>query len=167
MLKSNHGLSGVPAVLQPLREEIGLAGEAWAALGPAWQALASLWLCAEACVSKSGWTDLTFNEIHKSAIPNEWKEWMNAKLMKIDAKQPADTFRKVLTDYLSGLPSTALKVGGTVMTQVWCRPGKTGIIGLLLCLYWQAEYSGAGRDWKANVQRIECIFNAILAQPNR
>ena len=166
MLKSNHGLSGVPAVLQPLCEEIGLAGEAWAALGPAWQALASLWLRAEACVSKSGWTDLTFNEIRKSAIPNEWKEWMNAKLMKIDVKRPADTFGKVLTDYLSGLPSTALKVGGTVMTQVWCRPGKTGIIGLLLCLYWQAEYSGAGRDWKANVQCVECIFNAILAQPN-
>ena len=67
MLRSNHRLSGVPAVLQPLHEEIGLAGEAWATLGPAWQALASMWLCAEACVSKSGQTDLTFNEIRKSA----------------------------------------------------------------------------------------------------
>ena len=91
---------------------------------------------------------------------------MNAKLMKIDAKWPADTFGKVLTDYLSRLPSTALKVGGTVMTQVWCQPGKTGIIGLLLCLYWQVEYLGTGCDWKANVQRVECIFNAILAQPD-
>ena len=44
-------------------------------------------------------------------------------------------------------------------------PGKTGILGLLLCLYWQAEYSGGGNDWKANIKRVESIFSAILAEP--
>lgn len=115
---------------------------------------------------KSGRVDLTFNEIRKSSIPDEWKEWINAKLMKVDAKRPAESFGQSLTDYLSGLPSTALDIGGTVMTQIWCRPGKTGIFGLILCLYWQAEYSGAGVEWKANMERVERIFNAILAEPD-
>ena len=53
----------------------------------------------------------------------------------------------------------------TVMSEVWAHPGKTGVIGLLLCLYWQAEYSGAGNDWNDNVKCIDSIFDAILAIP--
>jgi hypothetical protein len=51
------------------------------------------------------------------------------------------------------------------MSEMWTHPGKTGIIGLLLCLYWQAEYSGGGKDWELNMDRVKCIFNAILAIP--
>ena len=51
------------------------------------------------------------------------------------------------------------------MSEVWARPGKTGVIDLLLCLYWQAEYSGAGNDWNDNVKCIDSIFDAILAIP--
>jgi len=90
---------------------------------------------------------------------------MNAKLMKTDAKRPSDTFGKVFTDYLNGLLSTTSNIGGTAMAAIWCHPGKTGILGLLLCLYWQAEYSGGGNDWKANIKRVESIFSAILAEP--
>ena len=90
---------------------------------------------------------------------------MNAKLMKTDAKRPSDTFGKVFTDYLNGLLSTTSNIGGTAMAAIWCRPGKTGILGLLLCLYWQVEYSGGGNDWKANIKRVESIFSAILAEP--
>ena len=50
-------------------------------------------------------------------------------------------------------------------TEVWARPGKTGVIGLLLCLYWQAEYSGAGNDWNDNIKCINSIFDAIPAIP--
>ena len=85
--------------------------------------------------------------------------------MKTDMKPPSDTFGKVLTDYLNGLPSTASDIGGTVMAAIWCRPGKTSILGLLLCLYWQAEYSGGGKDLQANMKHVEGIFNAILAEP--
>ena len=130
-----------------------------------WHSLAALWLRAESALSKSGRTDLSFTEIRKASIPEEWQEWMNAKLMKTDAKLPSDMFGKVLTDYLNGLPSTTSDIGGTVMAAIWCRPGKTGILGLLLCLYWQAEYSGGGKDWQANMKRVEGIFNAILAEP--
>ena len=91
---------------------------------------------------------------------------MNAKLMSIDAKCPAEPFRKAFTGYLKGLPSSTMKNNGTVMTEIWCRPGKTGIIGLLLCLNWQAVYSGAGNDWKQNMKRVEGILNAISAEPN-
>ena len=163
---SQPGLGGVPAALHHLREEVGLAGEGWESLGAEWQDLAALWLRTETALSKSGRIDLTFTEIRKSSIPEEWKEWMNAKVMRIDAKRPADSFGQVFTGYLNGLPSTAFDIGGTVMTEIWCRPGKTGILGLLLCLYWQAEYSGGGNAWKSNIKRIEGIFNAILAEPD-
>ena len=65
---------------------------------------------------------------------------MYVKIMKINAKPPSEAFGKTFTNYLS-------------------------ILGLLLCLYWQVEYSGAGIDWKANIQCIEEIFNAILVLP--
>jgi hypothetical protein len=137
----------------------------WESLGAEWQALAALWLRAETALFKAGRTDLSFTEIQKASIPDEWKEWMNAKLLKTDAKRPAESFGQVFTNYLNGLPSTVMDIGGTVMTEIWCRQGRTGILGLLLCLYWQAEYSGGGKSWKANMKRVEGIFNAILAIP--
>ena len=115
--------------------------------------------------SKSGHTNLSFTEIRKASISEELQEWMNVKLMKTDMKLPSDKFGKVLTGYLNGLPSTTSDIGGMVMVAIWCRPGKTGILGLLLCLYWQAEYSGGGKDWQANMKRVEGIFNAILTEP--
>jgi hypothetical protein len=117
-------------------------------------------------LSKSGHTKLSFNEIRKSSIPEDWKEWMYSKLMKTDAKHPAESFGHVITNYLNRLPSTTLTIGGTVMTEIWCRPGKTGILGLILCLYWQAEHSGAGNNWMKNMKCVEGIFNAILADPD-
>jgi hypothetical protein len=135
-------------------------------LGPEWQALAALWLRTEACASKSGRTDLTIDEIQASSIPKEWKEWMTAKIMKTNANAPSPLFGRALTGYLTKLPPSVFKAGGTVMTQEWCRPGKTGTIGLLLCLHWQAERSGTGSAWKANVKRVERIFNAILEHPD-
>jgi hypothetical protein len=134
-------------------------------LGAQWHSLAALWLRAESALSKSGRTDLSFTQIRKASIPEEWKEWMNAKLMNIDAKRPSDKFGKVFTDYLNGLPLAPSEISGAVMAAVWCRPGKTGILGLLLCLYWQAEYSGSGNDWQANMKHVEGIFSAILAEP--
>jgi hypothetical protein len=119
-----------------------------------WRSLAALWLRAESALSKSGRTDLSFTQIHKASLPEEWKEWRNAKLMKTDAKHPSDKFGKVFTNYLNGLPSTLSDVGGAIMAAVWCRPGKTGILGLLLCLYWQAY-----------MKPVEGIFSAILAEP--
>jgi hypothetical protein len=133
-------------------------------MGVQWKALAALWLRTEILLTKSGRTDLSFTQVHKSSIPEEWKEWMNAKLMSVDARPPAASFGKVFTNYLMGLPSSTMEKKGTVMTEIWCRPGKTGIIGLLLCLYWQAEFSGAGNDWKMNMKRVEDIFNAISAE---
>ncbi|KIM87690.1 hypothetical protein PILCRDRAFT_4104 [Piloderma croceum F 1598] len=162
--KRSQGLSGVPPSLQHFRQEVGLSGPAWESMGVQWKALAALWLRTEILLAKSGRTDLSFTQVHKSSIAEEWKEWMNAKLMSVDARPPAASFGKVFTNYLMGLPSSTMEKKGTVMTEIWCRPGKTGIIGLLLCLYWQAEFSGAGNDWKMNMKRVEDIFNAISAE---
>ena len=159
------GLSSVPSTLQPLCEEAGLAGAALVSLGPQWQALAALWLHTEAILSKGAQSDLSLDEIHSSDIPDAWKDWMNAKHLKADTQTPLDTFGQVLTDYLAGLPSSTGKVGGSIMKQVWCWPGKTGIFDLLLCLYWQVEYAGARNDWDKNLKCVENIFNAILSDP--
>jgi hypothetical protein len=155
----------VPPSVHYLREEVGLAGLGWETMGAKWRALGSLWLRAEQALSKSGRTDLSVDEVRKSNIPEEWKDWMNAKITKIDARRPSESFGKTFTDYLKQLPSDTAQVGGTVMDHIWCRPGKTGILGLLLCIYWQAEHSGAGNDWESNIQYVEGIFNAILAVP--
>jgi hypothetical protein len=162
---SQHGLVGMPPSLQYLREEVGLSGAPWESLGSIWQTLAAQWLRVEAALGTSGRTDLTYDEIRKSSIPDQWKDWMSAKLMKTDAQRPSESFGQGFTDYLRGLPLSTLKVRGTVMSEMWSCPGKTGVIGLLLCLYWQVEYSGSGKDWEGNVKRVESIFNAILAIP--
>jgi hypothetical protein len=135
-------------------------------MGAQWQALGSLWLRAEQALSKSGRTDLSFAEIKQSDMPEEWKDWAYAKIMKVDARPPSESFGKTFTTYLSRYSSDAEDMAGTVMSNTWCRPGKTGILGLLVCLYWQAEYSGAGNDWETNRERVECILNAILAVPD-
>ena len=75
---------------------------------------------------------------------------------------PDESFQKSFTQYLKGLQLTTPDSGSTVMSMLWCHPGKTGILGLLLCLYWQAEYSSTGKDWEGNVKQVESIFNNIL-----
>jgi hypothetical protein len=163
---SPRGLASVPAPLQHFREEVGLSVPSWESLGAEWKALAALWLQTEILLAKSDHTNISFNQIPESSIPDGWKEWMNAKLMNTDAKRPAELFGKTITGYLKGLPSSTMKKNGTVMTETWCRPGKTGIIGLLLCLNWQAVYSGTRNYWKQNVERVEDIFNTISAEPS-
>ncbi|KAI0245915.1 hypothetical protein BJV78DRAFT_1158275 [Lactifluus subvellereus] len=65
----------VPSALQPFREEVGLAGADWDALGPEWQALATLWLRAETWLSKSecsgtgpGWK-ANMNRVEQFSMP--------------------------------------------------------------------------------------------------
>ena len=74
------------------------------------------------------------------------------------------SFRQILTNYLAALPSSTLKSRGIVMDQIWCCLGKTSIFSLLVCLYWQVEYSGAGHDWNKNLKCMWNIFNAILSK---
>ena len=143
-----------------------MAGAPWDSLGSQWQSLARLWLRAELALVKAARSDLSFNNISQSELPEDWKNWMISKLMKSDAHHPINTFRQHFTDYIKRLPTDVWKEGGTVMQQVWCHSGKTGILGLLLCLYWQAEYCGTGHAWKGNIKAAEQIFNAILSEPD-
>ena len=161
-LSSLPGLNGVPTPLLHLCKEVGLVGKMWTSLGDQWQVLCKLWLCPETILELSTRSDLSFTQIHKSTIPGDWKDWMNSKLMNSNAKPPADSFRNVFTEYLNGLQLTVKDSTNTVMSAIWYYSGKTGILGLLLCLYWQAEYSGARRDWECNMKCVESIFNTIL-----
>ncbi|KIM73061.1 hypothetical protein PILCRDRAFT_15545 [Piloderma croceum F 1598] len=95
-----HGLASVPAPLQHLREEVVLSGLFWESSGTEWKSLAALWLRTEILLAKSCRTNLSFTQIRESSILDEWKEWMNSKLMNIDAKRPAESFGKAfLRDY--------------------------------------------------------------------
>ena len=99
-LTSELGLRGIPAPLKCLSKEVRLVGDPWANLSEQWQSLAKLWLRVETVLLKSNHNDLSFTQIHKSAIPEDWKEWMNAKLMNTDVRPPDESFRKSFTQYL-------------------------------------------------------------------
>lgn len=134
----------MPTNLQYLRDEVGLAGDSWESLGLEWHNLAMLWLWTKTFLLKAPRPNLTLTEIHKSNIPQVWKDWISSKIMKVDTPCPSETFGPIFTRYLKGLPTSIRISGGTVMEQEWCRSGKTRVIGLLLCLFWQVEYSGVG-----------------------
>jgi hypothetical protein len=129
-------------------------------LGSGWQALGYLWLCTETALAWSGRADLTFAEICNLSIPDDWKDWMYAKLMRTDATCPVESFGKVFTDYLNGLPSSAQKLSGIVINKGWSHLGKTDIVGLTLCLYWRAEYTGAWErlagKYQAHRTHLQC-----------
>ena len=68
---------------------MSLSSKHWETAGSTgWQTLAGLWVCAKVGLGKSGYTNLSFKEIHQSAIPPQWKDWMCAKLMKTDIAPP-------------------------------------------------------------------------------
>ena len=79
-------------------------------------------------LSKSGHIDLSFNEIYQSSGLAEWEEWMYAKVMKTDEKYLVKLFEKVFTNYLNGLMSSIMVIKGTIMTEIWCHPGKTVLL---------------------------------------
>ena len=144
-ISSLPGLDGVPAPLLYLRKEVGLIGKPWTSLGDQWQALCKLWLCAEAILESSTCSDLSFTQIHKSAIPEDWKDWMNSKLMNSDARAPADTFGNVFTKYLNRLQLTVKESTNTVMSAIWCRSGKKQVY-LAFCLVSIGKRSIQGPD---------------------
>jgi hypothetical protein len=155
----------VPTDFQHIREEIGLAGPSWTDLGKTWHALGTLWLRAEGQLTKLGRTDLKFDEVRKSSLPEPLKDWIYSKLMHTDATRPNESFGDVFTDFLRGLPWNHLTQGDNVVEQIWCRTGRSGIVIFLVGLFWQAEYSGGGKQWKENMKRVESIFKAILNAP--
>ena len=148
-----------------MREEIGLSGDGWVDLGERWHKLAALWLRAETLLGKSGQGDLTFKTIFDSNLPDPLKEWLSTRILRTDAARPGESFGKEFTTYLVNLPWGVFADGNGIMNELWCRPGKTGIIIFLVGLYWQAIYSGAGKTWASNLERVETIFCAILKAP--
>jgi hypothetical protein len=86
--------------------------------------------------------------------------------MRADAPRPAESFGNEYTNYLVDLPWSSMADKNAIMDEIWCRPGKTGIVVFLVGLHWQAMYSGAGKKWASNIERVETIFNAILEAPS-
>ena len=71
--------------------------------------------------------------------------------MRNDATRPQESFGKEFTRYLEQLPWDSMIGGDEILKQIWCRPGRSGVIVLLVGLYWQAVYSGGGKEWKGNI----------------
>jgi hypothetical protein len=104
-------------------------------LGVEWQALGLLWLRTNTALIRSTWTDLSLKGIHQLSIPDAWKEWMFAKAMKPNAPHPLEAFGKTFTKYLCSLPASTHAIGGTILDQPWFHSGRTGVIGIVFCLY--------------------------------
>lgn len=162
---SQPGLGSVPATLQHLREEVGLAGQAWIDLGKPWHTLAGLWLRADAHLARTGRGDVEYDEARKSSLPGPLRDWVWSTLLRRDSQRPAESFGDEFTKYLKDLPWDTMTKDDAILEQIWCRAGKTGTIVLLVGLYWQAEYSGAGETWKNNMKLVDKIFRAILDAP--
>ena len=157
----------MPPSLAHLRHELGLIDPVWTTYGEDWRSLATLWLRTEMTLSKTGRQGLSFNDIRRLTILDVIKDWMYCKQLSQDGKPPSgDGFRKIWMEFLRALPIAKWKKDKTILEEMWCRPGKTGIIVFVLGLYWQAEYSGAGHDWKQNLKCVGEIFDLILAHPD-
>lgn len=163
---STHGLSSVPALYSSIKGELGLIDPDWSAHPSEWRSLSALWLRVEAALGKTGHNDLSIAEVNGTSLPQSVKDWMLSKKLSQDAHPPDSRFGKIWTDFIAGLPLSEWQEKGSILQEKWCRPGKTGVVMFLLGVYWQAKYSGAGNDWISNVQRIDAVFNLILANPN-
>jgi hypothetical protein len=105
------------------------------------------------------------DDVRSSSLPEALKDWLYERLLRVDSQRPKEDFGKAFTQYLQQLPWTNITNGDGVLDQVWCRPGRTGILVLLVGLHWQADYSGGGKMWKENMKRVDTIFQAILNAP--
>lgn len=103
--------------------------------------------------------------MNDSNLPFALKDWVLSKIMRNDANPPPESFGAAYTQYLVDLPWSSTVDRDSIMKEPWCRPGKTGIVVFLVGLHWQALYSGAGKDWESNIERVETIFRAILEAP--
>lgn len=162
---SIQGLGSVPAPLAHLKQELGLTDPVWTAYGDKWRSIGALWLRAEITLSKTGRLDLSIEEINSLNMPEVIKNWILSTRSSQDGQPPDSTFGKIWSDYILALPFAEWKNDNMILQEPWCRPGRTGIIVFLLGLHWQAEYSGGGRDWERNINRVGEIFELILAHP--
>jgi hypothetical protein len=144
---------------------LGLVDPTWCSYPPEWRALCTLWLRAEAALSKTGLSDLKVTQINTISLPDDIKTWMLNKKISEDGPLPSNDFGKIWTDFLSQRKISEWQDTKDILQEPWCRPGKTGIVIFLLGIYWQAEYSGTGKDWHRNVQRVDNLFNIILSNP--
>ena len=110
--------------------------------------------------------DLTNQEINNLAVPPDIVNWMLHKKLSQEHPQPDGGFDKVWTTFLSQLAISDREKTSDILQEMWCRPGHTGIVFLLLGMHWQAEYFGTGKDWHRNVKRVEHIFNIIISHPS-
>jgi len=56
-------------------------------------------------------------------------------VMKPNVPCPSEALGKVFTEYLHGLPASMHAICGTILDQPWSHSGRTGVIGVVFCLY--------------------------------
>ena len=163
---SVQGLPSVPAIFTAIKRELGLVDPVWSSYPPQWRSLCALWLRVESALARTGHPDLSNDELTDLQVPEDIRQWMIDKRRSDKTQNPRSDFGKIWTKFLTGVALSASKGKRNILNEMWCRPGKTGIVMFLLGTYWQAEYSGSGKDWFANVERIDTIFNVILSHPD-
>lgn len=159
----------MPKALKDHKEELGLTGDFWATIGAStnkFHQLAQCWLNTEVVITKLAKPDLTQEEIFKSNIPEAWKDWMAAKELPNDHSKLDESFGTTFKVYLQSLDIPSLQRNpDAVLELIWARDGRTGIVGLLACLHWEAVASGVGNDWRKNAEQVELLFDMIRSAP--
>jgi hypothetical protein len=117
-------------------------------------------------LGKTGRSNTEIKDIHASTLPLPLKDWIYLKILRQDSIRTVGDFQHEFTDYLVSLPWAALTDGDAILDEVWCRPGRTGIVVFLVGLYWQALDSAIGTEWHSNIKHVEMLFEAILAAPS-
>ena len=151
----------MPVVYSGLKHELGLVDPVWSSHPSEWRALCRLWLRVEGSLAKTGLPDLTRRELNDLTVPPDVLNWMINTQLSQEHPPPDDGFGKVWTTFLSQLAVSDWETTSDILEEMWCRPGQTGIMFLLLGTHWQAEYCRTGKDWHKNVKHVESIFNII------
>lgn len=125
------------------------------------RALCNFWLWVEAVLAQTGYLNL----VNLLQVPEDIQQWMINKNKLFDGHHPGSKFSKIWTKFVAGI-SLSKKGKCNILKEMWCRPGRTRVIIFLLAIFWQAEYCGSRKDWLANTEHIDSLFNLILNHPD-
>ena len=168
ILYDSVGLTGIPAALSAIREDLGLLHPEWDSLGESWHEFARKWLAAEITLAKAGRNMMGIDELQSSDVPTALKAWGEAQITKaeFDANILTEQFGDEMRKWWDGLGIKQDREVDRLLAFTWCRNGKVGIAMLVLGMRWWADKSGAGKEWTRVLGEIATMWELIAAAPS-
>ena len=142
-------LTGIPAILSAIQEDLGLLCPEWDSLGESWHEFAWKWLTAEITLAKASRNMMGIDELQSSDVPTALKAWEEAQITKaeFDANILTEQFGDEMRKWWDMLGFKQDWEVNHLLAFIWCKNGKVGIAMLVLGMRWWADKSGAGKEW--------------------